>query len=159
MVVAFLVGERSAFMGRACGLDVDDVVVRAVSEAVQGQAVTLCGSRDHIRAAPIGQAPAPPPQPDWELPEFRTLRLADYRSRVHERDFEDLHAELEFLLGWLAEAGYPRVLAVNLTRCGIEIPVVKVVVPGLPMARVLRGRAGPGWDHVMVERMRYGGGR
>ena len=71
-------------------------------------------------------------------------------------DVDDLHAELELLLGWLADAGYPRVLAVNLTRAGIDIPVVKVIVPGLPMNRVLRGHAGAGWDHGGVERIKYG---
>jgi ribosomal protein S12 methylthiotransferase accessory factor YcaO len=157
MIVAFLVGERTAFMGRACGLDVDDAIVRAVSEAVQGHAVTMCGSRDHlVRATPGPAGPPPPAEPDWDLPEYRTLSIADHRKRVIAHDVDDLHAELELLLGWLADAGYPRVLAVNLTRAGIDIPVVKVIVPGLPMNRVLRGHAGAGWDHVMVERIKYG---
>lgn len=159
MVVAFLVGEQSVFMGRACGLDVDDAIVRAVSEAVQAHAVTMCGSRDHlVRTGPArSDAAPPPPEPDLDLPEYRTLSIADYRGRVLAHDVDDLHGELELLLGWLAEAGHPRVLAVNLTRHGIDVPVVKVIVPGLPMNRVLRGRAGPGWEHVMVERMKYGG--
>jgi hypothetical protein len=54
------------------------------------------------------------------------------------RRFDDLRAEFRFLLRWLHDAGFPVAYLANLTRRGIEFPVVKAIVPGMLAERSIR---------------------
>jgi ribosomal protein S12 methylthiotransferase accessory factor YcaO len=75
----------------------------------------------------------------------------DFRS-VAGRRFETAEAEVEWLLDRLRSIGLKQAIAVDLTRPGIGVPVVRMIVPGLegsdhhpanyaPGARAARQRA------------------
>src|SRR5690606_27574048 len=120
---------------------------------------TLHGARAHLGlAAPPASTPAVPeaalPAAGAELdaagelvfPDQRSLRLAQLRERVGDRRFSNLGEELSLLRGWLADAGFPALFVANLTRIGLDVPVVRCVVPGLPMSPRARGVVSNGFD-------------
>ena len=65
------------------------------------------------------------------FPAEQTLTRRAWLRTAHERTFHDLQDEYQFLLRWLHRAGFPLVVLANLAREGIDIPVVRAVVPGL----------------------------
>jgi ribosomal protein S12 methylthiotransferase accessory factor len=159
MVSAVLVGDDEAFVGHGCASDVETAVRRAVGEALQGFTTAVSGSREDVRRAggpgtedrSAGAAEPAVAGPGSDagrgggggsraglainLPTRRSLRVSDYRSQVIERRFDDLREEHRFLRGWFARLGFEDVCVAQLTRHGIDVPVVKVVVPGLPLER------------------------
>jgi len=112
------------YLGVGCCATVDVAVTRAISEAWQAVATTASGAREDIGRDK--ESAAPP-----ALPQERTLRVAAYRDTVVDRVFASLHEEYELIVGWLAERGFHSVCVANLTRRGVDVPVVKVIVPGL----------------------------
>lgn len=110
--------------GYGCSSTINISISRAVSEALQGHAASSSGSREDLGCAekePRKRA----------LPKFRTLTPSQMGKKVLDMRFKNLKSEFEFLVNWLKQAGFPEIFIVNLTRHGIDIPVVKVVVPGL----------------------------
>jgi YcaO-like protein with predicted kinase domain len=140
MVSAVLVGDEHAYVGHGCACSVDVAIERAVSEALQGFCTIISGSREDAGSPPDGTHPCRAGLAAT-LPRFRNLHVCDYRHQVQERAFADLKDELDFLLAWLDELGFADVCIANLARTGIDLPVVKVLIPGLPMERVSQGVA------------------
>ncbi|MCP9967892.1 YcaO-like family protein [Actinomadura madurae] len=104
-------------------------LLRALTEAAQARASVIAGSRDDI---------------GWERYRWYfdqreradiagTLALPERRdfAGVPHADHETFNADLDWLLELLAKAGARQAIAVDLTMAGIDLPVVKVVVPGL----------------------------
>lgn len=150
MVVALLVGAAGdVYIGRGSGSAVRETIERAVTEALQAFGVTVRGGREHV--GPVGHANPRLP----ELPARQTLTVARFEETVTSRTFATLGEELAFLCEWLATLGYGVVLAANLTRSGVDIPVVRVVVPRLPTHRALRN-AVSSWNDRQLMGMRYG---
>lgn len=118
-----------SFAGFGCCFDADVAVSRAVSEAWQSMATVSSGAREDIVRTDKRRDKTP------ELPPERTLHIDEYRREVLHRTFDSLRDELSFTLRWLSLGGYGVVCAANLTRIGIDVPVVKVVVPGLRAPR------------------------
>jgi ribosomal protein S12 methylthiotransferase accessory factor len=152
MVIALLVGDDDVYMGRGCAAELDIAIDRAISEVCQATVTTHRGARAHLAASPDGGAP----DVSFQLPSHRSLRVVDYRASVVDRRFADLGSELRFLLDWLGEAGFPVVLAANLTRVGIEVPVVRTMVPGMPTVERAEIPTGEGWDDRSINALRYG---
>ena len=50
-------------------------------------------------------------------------------KRVHDKHFSSLNQEYKFLVNWVHELSFDRIFVANLTRIGIDIPVVKVIIP------------------------------
>ena len=120
------------FVGSGCSSNLDTAVARAVSEAMQAISATFSGSREDLDKEEEDS--------EWD-PENRAQRsisYSEYRSRVVSYKFKDLRSEYRFLLRWLHAAGFPVTYIANLTRRGIEFPVVKAIVPGMLVERELR---------------------
>ncbi len=115
--------------GMGAHLDPEIALVRALTEAVQGRAVYISGARD-----------------DMFIAEFRRWKRCDVPGandaladparvpqapRRPDRSKESFEEDLREVLGALAKAGIESAVVVDLTRPEFEIPVVKVVVPGL----------------------------
>ncbi len=126
MVMCWLVSENNCwFYGAGCSADTTTAIDRAVSESLQGFAVKASGSReDMVQPETIGRR-------FDNLPKHQSLPLAHYRRRVLDKNFKTLQAEYEALLLWLRQAGFDKIFVANLTRVGIDLPVVKVLIPGL----------------------------
>ncbi|MGH6916599.1 MAG: YcaO-like family protein, partial [Geminicoccaceae bacterium] len=105
-------------------------LLRALTEAVQVRTTYIAGSRDDLhpdefRAAAVEQ----------KLRRARALMTGrgprrDFR-KVASYDGESFADDLAWLLARLRSAGIDRVVAVNLTRPDLAVPVVRVVIPGL----------------------------
>jgi ribosomal protein S12 methylthiotransferase accessory factor len=121
-------GQCSLFYGYGCSLHAHHAVLRGITEAVQAHTAFLVGSRDTYEGLdPIGRRPAhrrreleiAEPQQFWPFPEG------------HEAPTTDLLDELGTILQRLSRVGLKRCLVVDLARPDLEVPVVRVLVPGL----------------------------
>ena len=130
--VAETAGTR--FVGSGCFSSLETTVMRAVSEALQTISTAHSGSREDLEEEEDGD------EFDWDPEDYepKNITLAGYRARILARRFDDLRAEYRFLLRWLHAAGFPVAYLANLTRRGIDFPVVKAIVPGTLAERGIR---------------------
>jgi len=153
-VVVCFITETSTnrrFPGAGCAGNVEIAVSRAISEAWQAVTSVSSGAREDVARHGGTYPPL--------LPEARTLRADDYRRRVVDQAFASLRGEYEFLVAWLASLGVGPICIANLTRRGVDMPVTKVVVPGLGWAAARKDparRAGPGITTTDLLRVRHG---
>jgi YcaO-like protein with predicted kinase domain len=117
--------RASAFSGMGCHLDPSIAFLRAALEAAQSRLTYITGSRDDLNrrdyrlvesdvAAPLGTAGTRP--------------FSDLPGPPDSRSFA---GDIAVLSGRLAAVGLHDLLAVDLTLPEFDVPVVRVVVPGL----------------------------
>ena len=119
-----------AGLGAGCHATAGIALLRALTEAIQVRNTYVTGSRDDLRAEEY--------VPSQRADRLRRMRQSmassgparDFRA-VPSRDFDSFDEECRWLLGRLAAAGCPRVLAADLTKPEFGLPVVRVVIPGL----------------------------
>jgi YcaO-like protein with predicted kinase domain len=142
MVFAYLIGaDRKLYAGYGACADVPTAISRAVSEAVQAFVTVLSGTREDIpkkAMAPSSERYDPNERSAQRRYPVRTL--AEYALEVDEQHFSDLRSEFDWIVDWLHEIGFHKVCIANLTRTGIDIPVVKALVPRMPPRSDHRGR-------------------
>lgn len=130
---------RGAGGGMGCHPSRGVALLRALTEAAQSRLTTIAGARD-----------------DMPLRKYEAWRDADSLDRLRKsvveaspsRDFraapdfaaETFEEDLAALLGRLSSAGFSEVIAVDLAYPGLDLPVVRIVVPGLETSRDI-----PGW--------------
>lgn len=121
------------YQGFGCHLSAEVALLRALTEAAQTRLTYIAGSRDDF--FPDDYARATDPElllPIWEdltapapgLVEWVDFALA---PRLDEESFE---ADVATLLQMAGAAGVTSVIAVDLSRPELGVPVVKVLVPG-----------------------------
>lgn len=137
MISCVLVGDDLTAYGWGCCAEVDTAISRALSEALQSYTLAVSGSREDLDDR--GRATSRRSVRAFVQPSRRTLTLDELRRRTVNRTFADLQDEYRFVLRWLAALGLDDVCVTNLARHGIDIPVVKVVVAGVPLKRQLLG--------------------
>lgn len=105
----------------------ETAVLRAITEAVQARLGAIQGARDSFNVSRFGARTA------TRADRIRHLEPGRRQSFQHTPSFEspDLLADLEWLLGRLAAAGFRQVIVTDLTRPDLGLPVVRVRVPGL----------------------------
>jgi len=132
---------RAAGMG--CHLTREVALMRALTEAAQSRLTMISGARDDLGRRDYERALDP------RVVEEARAELA---SGVATRRFEDVPSwpcdtfeeDLETLLKRLRAVGISRLLAVDLTISGLDLAVVRVVIPGLEGLSWLPGyRPGP----------------
>lgn len=132
----FITGD-TFYSGWGCSSTVDISIARAVSEAFQCRATHISGSREDMKPHTTGVSTAGAQDDDifgrCEQPSERTMHLCDLRKQVHDRQFLCLRDEYDFVLGWLEERGFGNVLIANLSRHGIDLPVVKAIIPHMEL--------------------------
>ncbi|HSY88577.1 MAG TPA: YcaO-like family protein [Verrucomicrobiae bacterium] len=105
-------------------------LLRAVTEAVQVRTGYIVGSREDIRQVDYHARYLD----EWNRRASSLLRPAegmrDYRT-LGSDDFDSFDDEVAWLLSRLTAAGVRQAIAVDLTRAAFDLPVVRVVVPGL----------------------------
>jgi len=107
---------------------------RAATEAVQGRVTHTSGSRDDID--PADYAAGPRLRIGAIAEDFVARTLARVRfDDIPSFEAETFDEDLAWLAGRLEEAGLSRIVVVDLTRPEIGLPVLRVLVPGLGVAR------------------------
>ena len=149
------VAERSdvaveAELGAGCHPDREVAMLRALTEAAQSRTTRIAGSRDDYVPESYDSAA--------KLARNRTARL--WLADPPQRHFADapqlagdsIAEDLERIVGRLAGKGIPQVVAVDLTKPEIGLPVVRVVASGLEGAY-----QGEGSDYLPGRRARERG--
>jgi ribosomal protein S12 methylthiotransferase accessory factor len=129
---AYLFDERTrgfgGFAGWGAHLDPEIALIRAITEAAQARVIYISGSRDDLFRLDERQARY----------EDNPAQLAKKTAHGHTEAVPrassagaSFEADLTRLLDQLQRVGIRQVLVVDLTKSEIQIPVVRVVVPGL----------------------------
>ena len=63
-------------------------------------------------------------------------------SEIPDRSTDDVLDDIEIVLGSLMDAGFDSVIAVDLTRPELGVPVVRMIVPGLEVSTMDPEREG-----------------
>lgn len=120
-------GQTATFAGFGCDIAPRRAVFRAITEAVQSHSIVSLGARDTFEGTR--------PLPDRNARLRRRLDVLQPRSLVpfsHEDPGSgDLWRDLQTIVQRLAAVGLDRCIVVGLTREDLDIPVVRVLVPGL----------------------------
>jgi len=125
--------------GMGCHMSRDIALFRALTEAAQSRLTRISSSRDDVS------------REDYELtrnPDMLERARDAMRTQETQKSFQNVPTffatTFEDDLTWLTErlrsCGCDSVLRVDMTREGIDIPVVRVVIPGLETKP-----GGPGW--------------
>jgi YcaO-like protein with predicted kinase domain len=118
------------FHGAGCHPDRAIALARALSEAAQVRLTYIAGIRDDL--LPIAyEEPAGADIVDALLDALREEGEPELFGEVANFIADDLGRDLGWELERLRSAGITRVVAVDLTRPELGIPVVRVVIPGL----------------------------
>ena len=128
------------FNGYGCHPEPSVALLRALTEAVQSRVTYIAGSRDDISLAEYGRSGNPDDLMSYKsLFEREATRVFSKTSSNTSTSFEE---DIQYLLRVLVSEGYDQVVATDLRKTGVDVPVVKVVVPGLgaPVS-LIRGRA------------------
>jgi ribosomal protein S12 methylthiotransferase accessory factor len=123
-------GGLRRFRGAGCHANRGIALARALTEAAQIRLTYITGNRDDL------------PPSDYQESAADKLGAAlldavslDAQPRAFPHtpsvDADDLAEDVHWLLRRLSLVGIDRVIAVDLTRADIGIPVVRVVIPGL----------------------------
>jgi ribosomal protein S12 methylthiotransferase accessory factor len=122
-VVETLTNGRHAAYG-GCGTHPDARVAlsRALTEAAQSRVACIQGGREDLPE--IVKEPGSY-DPDWKFGQGGSIPFSSIPSCIN----DDIADDIRFMLGGLRNAGFTQVVAVNLTRPELGIPVVRVVIP------------------------------
>jgi YcaO-like protein with predicted kinase domain len=118
------------FHGSGCHVDRGIALARALTEAAQTRLTYIAGIRDDLAAAEYRAAPGD---------DIRDALLDALAREIEPISFaaapsftaDDLTEDLRWALTRLAACGIERAVAIDLTRPEFDIPVVRLVVPGL----------------------------
>jgi ribosomal protein S12 methylthiotransferase accessory factor len=100
---------------------------RAITEAAQSRLTFIHGAREDLHEQTYSSDRA---QATLFAVFDRLGGTADW-GRLTDRSSDNLREDYQYVVNSLAEAGYRKIFRVNLTRAPFELPVVKVLVPGL----------------------------
>jgi YcaO-like protein with predicted kinase domain len=126
------------FVGYGCHPCSEVAVSRALTEAGQALLAVVQGARDSFNEDPL------PGRPAAQQAALAALQPAPLHPFVSIPDFRstDLRRDLDHVLGALACGGFSSVLAFDLTRRDLGVPVVRVRVPRMASFAVDRNRIG-----------------
>jgi ribosomal protein S12 methylthiotransferase accessory factor len=124
---------HGAYSGFGCHLSPAIALLRALTEAVQSRLTFIAGSRDDMFRQDYTSL---------QLDEARHIRWRELQQRDRLHNFAErvsiathsFNDDVYVLLNRLQAAGITSVVAIDLTKSEYNIPVVKVLVPGLEEA-------------------------
>ena len=123
------------FTGFGCHLNKEVALLRAMTEAVQSRLTFISGSRDDIYRSDYARLGG-----RFTLHSIQTASpLVDYRD-VPSLETDSFEKDLQVELAQLARVGLDQVIFVDLTDPEMNIPVVRVVIPGTSFTTQYRGR-------------------
>ena len=127
-------------------------VMRALTEVAQSRLTQIHGAREDTTLAELrkkmGYDRAKRINAYW----FKDNGVVDY-NRIASCDSDDFLTDIQFVTEALKKQGLDRVIAVDLTREEIGIPVVRVIVPGLEIFAMDPERRGKRADNAKDHRL------
>ncbi len=116
--------------GTGCHPCREIALLRALTEAAQSRLTVISGSRDDLTDARKAERAGPDEYERSRRAICDARGTRDFRS-IATHSSESLDEDVAHEVECLASAGMGQVLVVDLTRPELQIPVVRVVVPGL----------------------------
>jgi ribosomal protein S12 methylthiotransferase accessory factor len=122
-------GAARSAVGQGCHLMPEIALSRALTEAAQARLTVISGARDDLGEEEYAA-------PDDEMQALRRALLVEGAAPRPFRAApaflaDDLRDDAAHVLARLAAVGIDEVFACDLTRPGFDIPVMRVVIPGL----------------------------
>lgn len=153
MIMCYVVGEFQTFAGYGCASNVETAVDRASAEAFQSMTTIYSASRESL-VYDQGFIRSKTKHVRSRLPERRTLHVKELNARLSAPRFRRIDDELAFLQGWTRGAGFRNVFLADLSRVGLDVPVVKAVIPGMTV--ILEARLSPSrWTSDETRRKQF----
>lgn len=118
------------FHGAGCHPNRVIALARALTEAAQTRLTYITGIRDDLLPAEY-EEPATAGIVEALLDALRQETALHEFGKIPSFAADDLDQDLSWELDRLRSAGFSRIVVVDLTRPDLEIPVVRVVIPGL----------------------------
>lgn len=129
-------------LGVGTHLDPEIAVLRALTEVAQSRATQIHGTREDTTRAVFmrkaGYERMKRLNKHWFGQSHKIIDLDQIKNKSGETFREDIEISMKLL----KKAGFNEVLFVDLTRSEIEIPVVRVIIPGLEVYSVDSERVG-----------------
>jgi len=117
--------------GAGCHPSREIALLRALTEAIQVRTNYITGARDDLEQAEYTQAGIAD-KLNWakKLVNRRDGAVVDFQ-KITSQTFDTLKQDVDWMVEQLKAVGITQVISVNLTRAEFEIPVVRIVIPGL----------------------------
>lgn len=129
-------------LGVGTHLDPEVAAIRALTEVAQSRATQIHGTREDTTRAVFmrkaGYKRMKRINKHWFGESKGVVNIADIENRAKKSFKEDIETSLKLL----SECGFDKVLYTDLTRPEIDIPVVRVVIPGMEVYSVDAERVG-----------------
>jgi len=114
-------------VGYGAHLSATVAAVRAITEAAQSRLTFIHGAREDMKREAYQE------RHDKVFRFFDAIEANDSWRRLGDRVSDDLLDDYHQAVSRLVEAGYKKIFRVNMTRPEFDIPVVKLLIPGMRM--------------------------
>jgi len=107
-------------------------LMRAITEVSQSRAANIQGSRDDLRKMKYN------PQNSDENRSWQFMVSSNKKPFAEVNSFyhEDILDDIKLILGKLKDKGFRNAIVVNLTNSRLQVPVVRIIVPGLETFKI-----------------------
>ncbi len=107
-------------------------LMRAITEVSQSRAANIQGSRDDLRKMKYDPINSDENR-SWQFIKSKEKKSF---SDVHTFSYDDILDDIKLILSNLKARGLKKAIAVNLTNSKLNIPVIRVIVPGLETFKI-----------------------
>lgn len=116
-------------------------LLRALTEVAQSRLTQIHGAREDTAAADFRRRIGYDRMKRFNRHWFEEPESEDF-SEIASADSDDFLEDIRFMMERLEDAGFDRVIAVDLTAPEIGVPCVRIIVPGLEISAVDSERIG-----------------
>jgi ribosomal protein S12 methylthiotransferase accessory factor len=113
-------------------------LLRAITEVSQTRAANIQGARDDLRKIKYGEQNTDDRRAWQFMQSTRKIKFSDVQTFFN----EDILDDIKLILSRLRSVGLQQAIVVDLTNPHIEIPVVRVLVPGLETFKITKSVMG-----------------
>ena len=129
-------------IGVGTHLNPEIAAVRAITEVAQSRATHKHGAKINAQLQKVTQDMGYERIKEVNHMWFGESRRKIKLSEIPDRSTDDVLDDIEIVLGSLMDAGFDSVIAVDLTRPELGVPVVRMIVPGLEVSTMDPEREG-----------------
>ena len=119
----------TAFTGMGCSVSRESAAIRAITEAAQCRLALIAGSRDDLYREEYA-SDADGLRKNGRYTEFSTSKGKAFCD-VQDHATQDISSDIQVCQSLLTGAGFDELLVIDLSKPKFQVPVVRVVIPGL----------------------------